>query len=163
MENHQQKTRNAGAKAMYHAKGPRSIIRKMFHDVWAIHPASSHCSRLLFEVLHLVIGTCFDVETYAFFQPNLDRAIGGKQIPFIDLLCTATAIQDLLLINYHGMESGPSLQDQWNNYVKMREQGITIQTMEQNRRRSNRTKRNGSRKKIASRHVEKLALNHPKC
>ena len=38
-----------------------------------------------------------------------------------------TTAQDLLLMNYHGLPFSPVLQDQWNNYNRLKEQRMTIQ------------------------------------
>ena len=66
----------------------------------------------MFDVFHVMIGTSFNVEKYSFFQSNLDGMKGGKYIPF-DWMCTAmgdkTTVQDLLLMNYHGMRFSPIL------------------------------------------------------
>lgn len=85
----------------------------------------------MFEVFSLVIGTCFDVGTYSFFRSDLDGVKGAKYIPF-DWMCSAMGdkshVQDLLLMQYHGMKFKPMQQEQFNNYTKMKQQGISIQT-----------------------------------
>ena len=85
----------------------------------------------MFDVFHIVIGTSFNVEKYSFFQPNLDGLTGGKYIPF-EWMCAAmggnTAIQDLLLMLYHGACFSPILRTQWENYRRLKSQGLTIQT-----------------------------------
>ena len=85
----------------------------------------------MFEVFNIVIGTSFSVDTYSFFQSNIEGMKGCKFIPF-DWMCAAVGdkatTQDLLLMSYHGMHFSPILRTQWENYNRLKSQGLSIQT-----------------------------------
>ena len=79
----------------------------------------------------MAIGTSFNMDTYSSFQPNIEGIKGGMLIPF-DWMCAAmgdkATVQDLLLMNYHGMNFSPILRTQRENYNRLKSQGLTIQT-----------------------------------
>ena len=85
----------------------------------------------MFEVFNIVTGTSLNVDTYSFFQSNIEGMKGGKLIPF-DWMCTAmgdkATSKDSLLMNYHGMHFSPILRTQWENYNRLNSQGLTVQT-----------------------------------
>ena len=85
----------------------------------------------VFDVFNIVIGTSLNVETYSFFQSSLDGMKGTKHIPFNWMRAAMggkTTTQDLLLMNYHGMKFSPVPRLRWQNYNRLKAQGLTMQT-----------------------------------